>query len=66
MNDFESVFWGKQLEGRLWHAIQDGRSAGICGKAIPIPRMSQKEVVPPDDERCARCDRMIQPDEDRP
>lgn len=61
MNDFGPMFWGKQSDAHLWHAIKEGEDAAICSKPIPIPRMSQNEVVPPDDERCARCDRLVFP-----
>jgi hypothetical protein len=62
MNDFGPMFWGKESSARLWHAIQEGKGSAICGKAIPTPRLTQKEIVPEDDVRCARCDRLVFPE----
>lgn len=62
MNDFGPMFWGKQTDGRLWHAIQEGKVSAICGRSVPTPRLTQSKGVPDDDERCCRCDRLVFPE----
>lgn len=53
-------FWVNQANHLLWHAASKHDEDALCGKHVPPPRLARgSDDVPLEDERCARCDRMM-------
>lgn len=52
------TFWAKESRSLLWHMVEEGERVSMCEKPIPPPRMSMR-AEPPDDARCAKCDKFI-------
>jgi hypothetical protein len=61
MNNFGEFFWAKESHKYVWHAVQEGEIVSICQRPVLTPRMTQKQT-PLDDDRCAKCDRLIWPE----
>lgn len=52
----KDFFWASN--GRLWHAIEDGGIVTMCDRRVPVPRSTMKSM-PLEDERCAKCDKLV-------
>ena len=54
------IFWAQH--GRLFHAVRGEEreqiETALCGRRIPLPRMAVRDC-PFDDDRCAKCDRLL-------